>query len=44
MGQPKFNPLIQLMAMASATTLMILTFVPFVIAEKFRHSDEGSGF
>ena len=44
MGQPKFNPLIQPMAMASATTLMILTFVLFVIAEKFRHSDEGSGF
>ena len=44
MNRSKFNPLIQPMAMASATTLMILTFVLFVIAEKFRHGDEGSGF
>ena len=44
MGQPKFDPMIQPMAMAAATTLMCLTFVLFIVAEKFRHSDEGSGF
>ena len=44
MGQPKFDPLIQPMAMAAATTLMVLTFILFLIAERFRHSEEGSGF
>ena len=44
MGQPKFNPLIQPMAMAAASTLMILTFILFLIAERFRHTEEGSGF
>ena len=44
MGKPKFDPLIQPMAMAAATTLMILTFVLFLIAERFRNVDEGSGF
>ena len=44
MGQPKFNPMIQPMAMAAATTLMCLTFILFIFAEKFRHSEEGSGF
>tara|TARA_B100000674_G_scaffold47605_1_gene32864 strand:+ start:2127 stop:3812 length:1686 start_codon:yes stop_codon:yes gene_type:complete len=44
MGQPKFDPLIQPMAMAAATTLMLLTFVLFLIAEKFRANEEGSGF
>ena len=44
MNQPKFNPLVYPMAMASATILMILTFVLFLLAEKVRPSGEGSGF
>lgn len=44
MSQPKFNPLIQPMAMAAATVLMVLTFTLFFIAEKFRDNSEGSGF
>ena len=44
MNQPKFNPLVYPMAMASATVLMILTFVLFLLAEKVRPSGEGSGF
>ena len=44
MGRPKFDPLIQPMAMAAASTLMILTFILFMIAERFRHKEEGSGF
>ena len=44
MGRPKFDPLIQPMAMAAAATLMFLTFILFLIAERFRHTDEGSGF
>jgi len=44
MSQPKFNPLIQPMAMAAATVLMSLTFILFFIAEKFRKTGEGSGF
>ena len=44
MSQPKFNPLIYPMAMASATILMALTFVLFLLAEKVRPSGEGSGF
>ena len=44
MGRPKFDPLIQPMAMAAAATLMILTFILFMIAERFRHNQEGSGF
>ena len=44
MGQPKFNPLVYPMAMASATVLMALTFVLFLLAEKVRPDGEGSGF
>ncbi|RJU82126.1 MAG: iron ABC transporter permease [Candidatus Poseidoniales archaeon] len=44
MSQPKFNPLIYPMAMASATVLMILTFILFLLAEKVRPNGEGSGF
>ena len=44
MNQPKFNPLIYPMAMASATVLMILTFILFLLAEKVRPNGEGSGF
>ena len=44
MNQPKFNPLVYPMAMASATVLMILTFILFLLAEKVRPSGEGSGF
>ncbi|MEC8249954.1 MAG: hypothetical protein VX043_05470, partial [Candidatus Thermoplasmatota archaeon] len=44
MGQPKFNPLIQPMAMAAASTVIILTFILVFIAERFRHTEEGSGF
>ena len=44
MSQPKFNPLIQPMAMAAATVLMLLTFILFFIAERFRDNGEGSGF
>lgn len=44
MGQPKFDPLIQPMAMAAASTLMALTFILFLVAERFRHTEEGSGF
>ncbi len=44
MSQPKFNPLVQPMAMAAASVLMILTFILFFIAEKFRQTEEGSGF
>ena len=44
MGQPKYTPLIQPMAMAAASTLMMLTFILFLSAERFRHTDEGSGF
>jgi thiamine transport system permease protein len=44
MGQPKFNPLVYPMAMASATVLMILTFILFLLAEKVRPTGEGSGF
>ena len=44
MGRPKFDPLVQPMAMAAASVLMILTFILFMIAEKFRHTEEGSGF
>ncbi|MDG1551801.1 MAG: ABC transporter permease subunit [Candidatus Poseidoniaceae archaeon] len=44
MGQPKFNPLVYPMAMASATVLMTLTFVLFLLAEKVRPDGEGSGF
>jgi len=44
MNQPKFNPLVYPMAMASATILMILTFVLFLLAEKVRPNGEGSGF
>ncbi len=44
MDRPKWEPMIQPMAMAAATTLMCLTFILFIVAEKFRHSEEGSGF
>lgn len=44
MSQPKFNPLVYPMAMASATVLMILTFILFLLAEKVRPKGEGSGF
>jgi hypothetical protein len=32
------------MAMAAATILMLLTFILFFIAERFRDNGEGSGF
>ena len=44
MNQPKFNPLIYPMAMASASVLMILTFLLFLIAERMRSNGQGSGF
>ena len=44
MNQPKFNPLIYPMAMASASLLMILTFILFLIAERVRTEGQGSGF
>ncbi len=44
MNQPKFNPLIYPMAMASASLLMILTFILFLIAERVRADGQGSGF
>ena len=44
MNQPKFNPLIYPMAMASASVLMILTFTLFLIAERMRTSGQESGF
>ncbi len=44
MNQPKFNPLIYPMAMASASLLMIITFILFLIAERVRADGQGSGF
>jgi ABC-type spermidine/putrescine transport system permease subunit I len=44
MGQPKFNPLVYPMAMASATVLMALTFVLFLLAEKVRPDRRGKWF
>ena len=44
MNQPKFNALIYPMAMASATVLMLLTFILFLVAEWMRPKGEGSGF
>ena len=44
MDQPKYDPLIQPMAMAAATVLMIITLLLFAIAEWFRPNNEGSGF
>ena len=44
MNQPKFNPMIYPMAMASASLLMILTFTLFLIAERMRPNGQGSGF
>ena len=35
MGQPKFDPMIQPMATAAATTLMCLTFVLFIVQKNF---------
>ena len=44
MDQPKYDPLIQPMAMAAATVLMIITLLLFALAEWFRPNNEGSGF
>ena len=44
MNQPKFNPLVYPMAMASATILIVLTFILFLMAERMRPKGEGSGF
>ena len=44
MGRPMFDPTVYPTAMAAATMLMALTFVLFVIAERFRESSDRSGF
>ena len=44
MSRPKFDPLVQPTAMAAATVLMLLTFVLFFIAERFRPEGDGGGF
>lgn len=43
MSRPKFDPMVQPVAMATASMLMILTFVLFFIAEKFRPKGDGGG-
>jgi len=44
MSRPNFDPLIHPTAMAAATMLMLLTFVLFMLAERFRAHDDRSGF
>lgn len=44
MSRPKFDPLVQPAAMAAATVLMLITFLLFFVAERFRHEGEGGGF
>ena len=44
MSRPKFDPLVQPTAMAAATVLMLLTFVLFFVAERFRPEGDGGGF
>ena len=43
MSRPKFDPMVQPVAMATASMLMILTFILFVIAERFRPKGDGGG-
>ena len=43
MSRPKFDPMVQPVAMATASILMILTFILFVIAERFRPKGDGGG-
>jgi len=43
MSRPKFDPMVQPVAMATASMLMILTFILFFIAERFRPSGDGGG-
>lgn len=44
MGRPKFDPVVYPTAMAAASMLMLLTFVLFLAAERFRESSDRSGF
>ena len=43
MSRPKFDPMVQPVAMATASMLMILTFILFIIAERFRPKGDGGG-
>jgi hypothetical protein len=43
MSRPKYFELVEPIAMATATILMSMTFLLFVIAERFR-SHQGGGF
>ena len=43
MSRPKFDPMVQPVAMATASMLMILTFTLFVFAERFRPKGDGGG-
>ena len=43
MSRPKFDPMVQPVAMATASMLMIMTFILFFIAERFRPSGDGGG-
>ena len=43
MARPKYFDLVEPIAMATATVLMCMTFLLFVIAERFR-SHQGGGF
>jgi len=43
MSRPKFDPMVQPVAMATASMLMMLTFTLFVIAERFRPKGDGGG-
>jgi len=44
MSRPKFDPLVQPAAMAAASVLMMVTFVLFFLAERFRPEGDGGGF
>lgn len=44
MSRPKFDPLVQPAAMAAASVLMLVTFVLFFLAERFRPEGDGGGF
>lgn len=44
MSRPNFNPITYTTGMAAATMLMLLTFILFVLAERFRSQNERSGF
>jgi thiamine transport system permease protein len=44
MSRPKFDPLVQPAAMAAASALMIITFLLFLAAERYRTEGESGGF